>query len=114
MSIEDYERMIELLKETTLSGKLQWDYGNSTKKFYTYINDCKVELQLYYDSSMQDNKACLILYNQNGQSFASYYYYSQVDGDDYNKLSELEDIIRDKYYKITESENLILNGLEKL
>ncbi len=114
MSIEDYERMIELLKETTLSGKLQWDYSNSPKRFYTFINDCKVELQLYYDSSMQDNKACLILYNQNGQSFASYYYYSQVDGDDYNKLSELEDIIRDKYYKITESENLILNGLEKL
>ena len=114
MSIEDYDKMIELLKKATLNGKLKWDYSNSMGKFYTYVKDCKVELQLYYDASMQDNKACLILYNQDGQSFATYSYYSQVDGEDYKTLNELEDIIRDKYYKITESENLILKGLEEL
>lgn len=114
MSIDDYERMIELLKSTTLSGKLEWEYNNSMGRFYTYINECKVELQMYYDASMQDNKASLNLFNKNGQLFASYYYYSQVDGEDYRKLRELEDLVRDNYYKITESENLILKGLENL
>lgn len=114
MTDEQYEKMIELLKTTTQKGKLEWNYYNSADKFYTYVNNCKVELSIHYNAGIQDSVASIELYNQDGLSFATYTFYSKVDINDYNLLNELDDIVRDKYYKITESENLIISGLETI
>lgn len=65
-------------------------------------------------NDIQDNIASIELFNQGGLSFATYTYSSQVDEGDYNQLSELESVVRDRYFKITESEELIISGLESL
>lgn len=114
MTNEQYDKMIELLKITTQNEKLEWNYSNPTDKFYTYINNCKIELSIHYNTGVQDNIASIELFNQDGLSFATYSFYSKVDVDDYNQLNDLDDIVRDKFYKITESEDLIISGLEKL
>jgi len=114
MTNEQYDKMIELLKETTQNDKLKWNYNKSSDKFYTYINDCKIELNIRFNAGIQDSIASIELFNQDGLSFATYSFYSKVDVDDYNKLNDLDDIVRDKYYKITESESIIISGLEKI
>lgn len=114
MTNENYYKMVELLKSTTASGKLSWEFNAINGSFSTVINECRIELHVYYSAPVNDSIASLELFNQNGQSFVTYSYYSQDEEDDYNELKSLEEIVRDRYYKITESENLIIGGLENL
>jgi hypothetical protein len=114
MTEKRYDKMITLLIGVTKSDKLKWNSDEEHGSFYTGINGCRIEIKSYYDHSLDDSIATLLLSNVNGQQFASYTYSSMSDEDEYKALVELEEAVRDKYYKITESERLIIEGLEQL
>ena len=49
-----------------------------------------------------------------GVEFESFSYSENIDIHEYQQLNRLYNVIRDKYYRITESENTILQNLEKM
>ena len=53
------------------------------------------------------------LTNPNNEVFYTYSFSESTDKDEYKKLKNLYAVIRDVVYRITESENLILQGLEE-
>ena len=66
-----------------------------------------------YDVTIDESSYSLSLANPNGEVFYTYSFSEATDKDEYEKLKTLYSEIRDVVYRITESENLILQGLEK-
>ena len=66
-----------------------------------------------YDVTIDESSYSLSLANPNGDVFYTYSFSEAADKNEYEKLKTLYSEIRDVVYRITESENLILQGLEK-
>ena len=66
-----------------------------------------------YDVTIDESSYSLSLANPNGDVFYTYSFSESTDKDEYERLRTLYTVIRDVVYRITESENLILQGLEK-
>lgn len=80
--------------------------------FYTQINGCKVTIYSVYDVTIDESSYSLSLTNPNNEVFYTYSFGEATDKEEYEKLRMLYSEIRDVVYRITESENLILQGLE--
>ena len=114
MNEGQYIKLVEMLMEATSRGLLEWKHDTSDDVFYTTINQCRINVDAYYDSSIKDNSASLELFNSDGASFKTYLYSEIIDHDDYSRLKLLYEKVKDKYYRISESERNILEGLDAL
>jgi len=115
MKTTEFEEMLDLLKEATLSGKLEWSATNNSKfSFSAIVNGCTIIVSNFYDPVGMSNKVTIELLNSSGDSFKKNVYSQTVKPERYDQIKELYNAIRDRYYRITESELLILSGLRNL
>lgn len=114
MTVTEFDEMINLLKQATKNEKLIWETEGNIISFKTMVNGCKVVVSVYYDNVSMSNKASIEMFNISGNSFKKNVYGQSAKPEIYFKIKELYDLIKDHYYKITESEHLILNGLREL
>ena len=105
--------MVDMLINATKSQKISWQEDVQHNAFYTQINGCKVTIYSVYEITIDESSYSLSLANPNGDVFCTYSFSESTDKDEYEKLKTLYSEIRDVVYRITESENLILKGLEK-
>lgn len=115
MKTTEFDEMLELLKQATLSGKLEWSHASNSKfSFSTSVNGCTIVISNYYDNVGMTNKAVVEMLNTSGESFKKNVYSQTVKPERYDQVKVLYDTIKDRYYKISESEQLILSGLRDL
>ena len=115
MKNSEYDEMLELLRNATEHDKLTWSIDPSDETIYeTSVNGCRIEVSVYYDTSALTNKASVELFNAAGDSFKKKIFSEKSKPERYNQINDLFNVINDRYYKITESENLILDGLRDL
>lgn len=112
MTEEQFIKMIEMLVETTRKDKLKWNENGG--RFITSVGGCKIILSSNYDVSIDSSYFKLALHNKEGKEFASHTYFDSTDKAKYEELAKLYNVINDRYYKISESEKIILEGLEEL
>lgn len=112
MNQQNYNRMVDMLIDATKSQKISWQEDVQHNAFYTQINGCKVTIYSVYEISIDESSYSLSLANSNGDVFYTYSFSEAADKDEYERLRTLYIVIRDVVYRITESENLILKGLE--
>ena len=82
--------------------------------FSTSIDKCKINISSNYDGYNNDYYVNLTFFNVEGVQFDSLTYYETPDREIYNTVHVLYNLISDKYYKKSESENIIISGLKKL
>lgn len=104
--------MVDMLINATKSQKISWQEDVQHNAFYTQINGCRVTIYFVYDVTIDESSYSLSMANPNGEVFYTYSFSESTDKDEYEKLKTLYSEIRDVVYRITESENLILQGLE--
>ena len=112
MTNEQYMKMVKMLIAATVSEKIKWIEQNGD--FLVSINKCQISLSSSYDISIDSSTYSLSLMNTDGIMFETYTFDENSDKEKFDKLNILYGIIKDKTYKISESENLIINGLEEL
>lgn len=113
MNQQNYNRMVDMLIDATKSQKISWQEDVRHNAFYTQINGCRVTIYFVYDVTIDESSYSLSMANPNNEVFYTYSFSEATDKDEYEKLKTLYSEIRDVVYRITESENLILQGLEK-
>ncbi len=113
MNQQNYNQMVDMLIDATKLQKISWQEDVQHNAFYTQINGCKVTIYSVYEISIDESSYSLSLANPNGEVFYTYSFSESTDKDEYEKLKKLYSEIRDVVYRITESENLILQGLEE-
>ena len=113
MNQQNYNQMVDMLIAATQSKKISWQEDRSHNAFYTLIKGCKVTIYSVYDVTIDESSFSLSLTNPNDEVFCTYSFSEAADKNEYEKLKKLYSEIRDVVYRITESENLILQGLEE-
>lgn len=113
MNQQNYNRMVEMLIAATKSQKILWEEDTQHNAFCTQINGCTVTIYSVYELSVDESSYSLSLANINNEVFYTYSFSDTTDKEEYDKLKTLYYEIRDVAYRITESENLILKGLER-
>lgn len=113
MNQQNYNQMVDMLIAVTKSKKISWQEDRSHNAFYTLIKGCKVTIYSVYDVTIDESSFSLSLTNPNDEVFCTYSFSEAADKNEYEKLKKLYSEIRDVVYRITESENLILQGLEE-
>ena len=111
---EQYSKMLDMLEQSTQKGLLIWSVGANSSIFYTTVNGCRIDVEASYDVNMKENVARLRLYNADGEIFSRQFFMKKFDVEEYDRVYHLYMVIKDKYYKVTESENLIMTGLDQL
>ena len=114
MTNEQYSQMIDMLVESTTKNLLTWNLDKANASFCTKINGCQLDLKVFYDVAVKDNKARLEMYNVDGRSFERFVFSEKIDRGEFERLFRLNDIVRDKFFKVTESEQRIMQGLSDL
>jgi len=112
MTTEQYNSMVAMLITATQNKKLIWK--SSDEDFCTNIGGCSIWLCSNYDFSVNVSTYNLKLFNKDNVQFENFSYSDDVNADEYRQLDQLYKSIRDVLYKITESENIILKGLNDL
>ena len=110
---DQFIKMVGLLQQSTEKNLLEWKRDNNGL-FFTIINGCRVDIESYFDTDFRDSAIKVRFFNVDGRIFNTSYYTKKVDVKEYELLSRLHDTIRDRYYKVTESEQLIFNGLNDI
>ena len=115
MKNSEFVEMLERLKIATEQNRLEWSIDPSDETVYnTYVNGCRIEVSVFYDTTAMGNKATIELFNNSGDSIKKNAYSEKGKPDRYDQINALYNIINDRYYRITESENQILDGLRDL
>ena len=107
-----YKSMISMLISVTKDKKIAWI--EKSGEYTTSIGGCSIHLSSVYDYNVNVSSYSVKLYNDEGAMFESFVYTEDESTEDYQQLNNLYTCIRDVIYKISESENLILNGLKSL
>lgn len=113
MNNNDLVEMIDMLIKATQNRRLAWDEMN-TNTYLTHVDGCGIELSSGFEFEVGDAYYKLSLSNADGELFANYSFSEITDASQYQSLKNLEVTIRDVRYRITESENAIMNGLRKM
>ena len=104
--------MVDMLIAATTSKKIAWKEDATHNAFSTEINGCNITICYVYEIEIEESSYSLSLSNPNHEVFYTYSFSESTDKDDYDRLKSLYHAVRDVVYRITESENLILQGLE--
>lgn len=114
MNQQNYNRMVEMLIDATKSQRIIWQEDQTHNAYKTQIKGCNVIISTVYDINIDESSFSLSLANPNNEVFNTYTFGDIADKVEYNRLKSLYSAIRDVVYRITESENLILEGLEEV
>lgn len=112
MNLSDCINMVVMLRTATIKKKIHWDENDGD--FSTKVGGCLIELVSSYDFSVGISSYSLRLYNTENVLFETISYSEDVDNEDFQRLNDLYQTIRDVNYKIKESEKIILDGLKNL
>lgn len=113
MNNNDLIEMIDMLILATQNRNLAWD-ETKANIYLTHVDGCGIELSSSFEFEIGDAYYKISLSNADGEFFANYSFSEITDGRQYQNLKKLEVTIRDVRYRITESENAIMNGLRKM
>lgn len=115
MKDDDYKKMIDMLIQATVGNKMEWrESSNPNGSYITSVEGCGIKIWPDYDIQFDDSSYSISLANPDGRVFSTYSYNEADNSEEYQHLGNLYNAIRDAVYRITESENRILNGLRKL
>lgn len=112
MDTNKFSKIIELLNSATEKNSLVWTEVNTN--FSTSISGCKIIVSSCFDSLTNEYFASVAFFNDEGVQFDNVMLYQTSDEEIYNEVMKLYNLISDKYYKKTESENKIIDGLKGL
>lgn len=111
METSKFSEIIEMLTSATEKNSINWTEVN--KDFNTSVSGCKISVSSCFDSFTNEYYVSVAFFNDEGVQFDKELLY-QASDEMYNEVMKLYNLISDKYYKKTESENKILNGLKGL
>lgn len=115
MKEEDYKNMVSMLIRATNEKKIKWtETSNPALGYTTEVGGCRLKIWSVYDMQLDDSSYGLSLANPDGKVFSTYSFSEMDNSDDYVQLAVLYNAIRDVVYRISESEILILKGLQNL
>lgn len=106
--------MLDMLLKATQLEKIEWQEDKQRHAFSTKINSCAITISSVYDITMEETTYTLMLANPNNEVFSTYSFSDTTDQEEYDKLKSLYVAVRDVLYRITESEDLIMQGLESM
>lgn len=109
-----YIDMVGMLIKATNMRTLSWSFNSVQDLFYAKLGDCQVCVTNIVDFNMQTEEVRLELYNSDGNMFDSISTDSVLSIELRSLMNQLFETIRDSYYKIRESEEMILSSLRKL
>lgn len=112
MNNQSYNYMVDMLIQATQLRKIEWQEDKAHNAFSTIINQCTITISSVYDITMEETSYTLMLANPNKEVFSTYSFSDTTDKEEYDKLKTLYVAVRDVRYRITESENLIMQGLK--
>lgn len=112
MERNKFSKIIEMLTSATEKDSLVWTEVNTS--FSTVISECKIIVSSCFDSFTNEYYVSVDFYNDKGVQFDNVIFYQTSEGEIYNMIMNLYNLISDKYYKKTESENKIIEGLKGL
>ena len=104
--------IIEMLTSATEKDSLVWTEVNTS--FSTVISECKIIVSSCLDSFTNEYYVSVDFFNDKGVQVDNVIFYQTSEREIYEKIMYLYDLISDKYYKKTESENKIIDGLKGL
>ena len=111
METNKFSKIIEMLTSATEKNSINWTEVNND--FSTSVSGCKITVSSCFDSFTNEYYVSVAFFNDEGVQFDNVLLY-QASDEMYNGIMKLYNLISDKYYKKTESENKILNGLKGL
>lgn len=114
MNKETYTHMVNMLIKATQQKKIEWQEDKPHNAFFTMINHCAITISSVYDITLEETSYALTLANSHNEVFSTYSFSDATDEEEYEQLKSLYLAIRDVLYQITESENLIMQGLESM
>lgn len=114
MTESQYNEMVSMLIKATQARKLSWSWDESSGEYSAKLSDCWVRISSHIDFQMQAEIVTLMLINANGDQFDSISGNSAIDTDQYNQLNRLYEEVRNSYFRIRESETMIMDKLREL
>lgn len=112
MNQQRYNHMVDMLTQATMLKIIKWQEDKQHHGFFTIINQCIITISSVYDITMEETSYTLTLANPDNEVFSTYSFSDTTDKEEYDRLKSLYVAVRDILYRITESENLIVQGLE--
>lgn len=109
-----YNEMVSMLTKATQTRRLTWVWHEDTGEYITKLGDCQISISSNIDFQMQAEVVVLALINANGDQFDSLTGNSVIDTDRYKQLNKLYIEVRNSYFKIRESEDIIMKKLREL
>lgn len=115
MNAENFNKMLNMLIQATKEKKIEWqEITMHAPGFLTEVGGCQVKILSDYDLQLEESSYVISLLNPDGRVFSTISYSESDDSVEYKIVDELYNTIRDVMYRISESEDLILNSLQKL
>ena len=114
MTDSQYTEMISMLIQATKTRKLSWTWNDTTDEYSCSIGDCSVIISSSINFQMQSESVTLQLYNMNNVKFDSFTGDSVFETKKYDKLNELYQEVHDSYFRVSESEKMIMDKLHEL
>lgn len=109
-----YNDMISMLIQATKSHKLIWSWDEATSEYFCTLGGCGIHISSSVNFEMQSESIVLSLFNKDAVQFDSFGADSVFDTERYNQLHILYQEIRNSFFKIKESEEIIMNKLREL
>ena len=114
MNDSQYKDMISMLIQATKSRRLTWEWEEATGEYFCALDGCRIRVSSSVNFQMQSENITLSLFNTDAVKFDSIVADSVFDTDRYDQLNVLYQEIRNSFFKIKESEEIILNKLREL
>lgn len=114
MTDSQYTEMISMLTQATKNRKLTWNWDETSGDYYCTLGSCGVRLSSSINFQMQSENVSLQLYNMNNVQFDSISGDSLIDTNRYTELNELYQKVHDSYFRVSESEKIIMDKLHEL
>lgn len=114
MNDSQYKDMISMLIQATRSRNLTWDWEEKTSEYSCVLDGCSIHIISSVNFQMQSESITLSLFNKDSVPFDSIVGDSVFDTERYNQLNVLYQEIRNSFFKIKESEEIIMNKLREL
>lgn len=114
MNDKDYKDMLQMLLQLTEKGKIKWEVGKKANQFKAKIGDGYVEVSHSDDPMLDYQYLTLALLNDLNQRVHVFSFNDSEEQDEFRQLAKLYNLVNDKVYKITETENSIMSALKDM
>lgn len=101
-----------MMISSTENGKLQWAQSEDGVSFYVMLSGCKVSIGPDHDFVYDTDGYSIYFYNTDGINYFTAQSFNFPDLE--NSILNLNEIIKDKVFKISESNECIIKELKSL